>query len=58
MANLGFLLCTLVNFLASVLVATHTVNNLDLDQEKTFENEGYESHLKRRRIFLELCVGY
>ena len=41
MANLGCLLvCTFGNFLALVLVAAHTVNNLDLDHE--LENEGYE----------------
>ena len=26
-----------------VLVAAHTVNNLDLSHEQNFENEGYES---------------
>ena len=42
MAHLGCLLvCTFGNFLASVLVAAHTVNNLDLGNE--LENEGYES---------------
>ena len=42
MANLGCLLvCTFGNFLAPVLVAAHTVNNLDLGDE--LENEGYES---------------
>ena len=42
MAYLGCLLvCTFGNFLASVLVAAHTVNNLDLGNE--LENEGYES---------------
>ena len=42
MANLGCLLdCTFNNFLASVLVAAHTVNNLDLGDE--LENQGYES---------------
>ena len=41
MANLGCLLvCTFGNFLALLLVAEHTVNNLDLDHE--LENEGYE----------------
>ena len=44
MANLGcFLVCTFGNFLAPVLVAAHTVNNLDLSHEQNFENEGYES---------------
>ena len=42
MANLGCLLvCAFGNFLAPVLVAAHTVNNLDLGDE--LENEGYES---------------
>ena len=42
MANLGCLLvCTFRNFLAPVLVAAHTVNNLDLGDE--LANEGYES---------------
>ena len=44
MDNLGCLLvCTLGNFLASVLVAAHTVNNLDLGDEQGYENKGYES---------------
>ena len=44
MTNLGCLLvCTFGNFLAPVLVAAHTVNNLDLDNEQGYENEGYES---------------
>ena len=43
MANLGYLLvCTFGNFLAPVLVAPHTVNNLDLRDEQGHENEGYE----------------
>ena len=42
--KLGYLLvCTFGNFLASVLVAAHTVNNLDLSHEQSFENKGYES---------------
>ena len=45
MASLGCLLvCTFVKFLAPVLVAAHKVDNLDLDLEKSFENEGYESN--------------
>ena len=41
-ANLGcFLVCAFGNFLASVLVAAYTVNNLDLGDE--LENEDYES---------------
>ena len=39
MANLRFLLvCTFGNFFALVLVAAHTANNLDLGNEKGFEN--------------------
>ena len=44
MANLGCLLvCTFGNFLAPVLVAAHTVNNLDLDDEPENKDESYES---------------
>ena len=40
MVSLGCLLvCTYGNLLVPVLVAAHTVNNLDLGNE----NEGYES---------------
>ena len=43
-ANLGCLLaCVLGDYLATVLVAAHTVNNLDFGDEKDYENEGYES---------------
>ena len=43
MANLGcILVCTFGNFIASVLVAAHTLNNLDLEDEQGHENEGYE----------------
>ena len=42
MTNLGCLLvCDFGNFLAPVLVAAHTVNNLDLCDE--LENQDYES---------------
>ena len=42
MANLGYLLVyTFGDFLAPILVAVHTVNNLDCGDE--LENEGYES---------------
>lgn len=44
LANLGCLLrCTFSNFLAPFLVAPHTVKNLDLGNDKRFEDEGYES---------------
>ena len=44
MTNLGCLfMCTFGNFLAPVLVAAHTVNNLDLGNGQGPENEGYES---------------
>ena len=42
MANLGCLLvCMLGNYLATVLIAAHTANNLDLGNES--EDKGYES---------------
>ena len=54
MADLGCLLvCTFGNFLAPVLVAVHTVNNLDLGNEPCYENEGYESDLKKASF---LCL--
>ena len=44
MTNLGCLfVCTFGNFLAPVLVAAHTLNNLDLANGQGPENEGYES---------------
>ena len=44
MANLGsFLVCTFGIFLAPILVAVHSVNNLDLGDEQGLENEDYES---------------
>ena len=44
LVNLGcFLVCTFGNFLAPFLVAPHTVENLDLGDDKRFEDEGYES---------------
>ena len=44
MTNLSCLLvCMFDNFLAPVLVAAHTVNNLDLGDEQGLESEGYES---------------
>ena len=39
--KIRWLTCTFGSFLASVLVAAHIVNNLDLGDE--LENEGYES---------------
>ena len=61
MADLGCLLvCTFGNFLAPVLVAAHTVNNLDLSHEQSFENEGYESDRTGRhqeRAFLQNFVS-
>ena len=42
MANLGyFLVCSFGNFLGPVLVAAHTVKNLDLGDKR--ENQSYES---------------
>ena len=44
MANLGCLfLCTFGNYLAPVLIAAHTANNVDFGGEQGHENEGYES---------------
>ena len=37
------LACSFGNFLAPVLVASHTGKNLDLGYEQGFENECYES---------------
>ena len=45
MANLGCLLvCTFGNFLTPILIAAHTSNNVDFDDES--ENEGYKSDHK------------
>ena len=42
MVCLGYLfVCTVGNFLAPVLIAAHTANNLDLGDK--LENEGYEN---------------
>ena len=47
MANLGCIfVCTFGDYLAPVLVAAHTVNNLDLCDEQGHENEVYESEVK------------
>ena len=44
MVNLGCLLVfTFGKFLASALVTTNKMNNLDLNHEQSFENKGYES---------------
>ena len=51
MSNLGCLLVrTFGNFLAPVLVAAHTVNNLDLGNEQGYENEGYK---RIKKLFLK-----
>ena len=43
MANLGCLfMCTFGNYLAPVLIAAHTANNVDLGG-KPEEDEGYEN---------------
>ena len=43
MANLGFLfVCTFGDYLAPVLIAAHTANNVDFGSEPK-EDEGYES---------------
>ena len=47
MANLDCLfVCTLGNYLAPVLIAAHTANNVDFGGEQGHENEGYESEVK------------
>ena len=44
MAGLGCLfVCTVSNYLAPVLIAMHTANNLDFGDEQGYENEGHES---------------
>ena len=44
MASLGCLfVCTFGDYLAPVLTAAHTANNLDSGDEQDHENEGYES---------------
>ena len=44
MAGLGCLfVCRLGNFLAPVLIAAHTANNLDFGEEPENENGSYES---------------
>ena len=44
MAGEGCLfVCTFGNYLAPVLIAAHTANNLDFDDEQDHENEGHES---------------
>ena len=43
MAGLGCLfVCTFGNYLALVLIAAHTANNLDFGDEQGHEDEGYE----------------
>ena len=58
MANRGCLLvCTFGNFLASVLLAAHTVSNLDLNHEQIFDNESYESgetNRQQKRFLLRI----
>ena len=44
-------MCTFGNFLAPVLVAAHTVNNLHIGDEQDLENEGYESVKKKNLGF-------
>ena len=44
MAGLGCLfVCTFGNYLAPVLIAAHTANNLDFGDEQGHEDEGNES---------------
>ena len=49
MANLGCLfVCTFGNYLAPVLIAAHTANNVDFGDR--LENEGYESKVVDHKI--------
>ena len=50
-------MCSFGNFVAPVSVAAHTVNNLDLSHEQSYENEGYESDFKKAS-FLCLVTRY
>ena len=44
MAGEGCLfVCTFGSCLAPVLIAAHTANNLDFDDEQDYENEGHKS---------------
>ena len=44
MTDLGcFFVCTFGNYLAPVLIAAHTANNLDFGDEQGHEDEGHES---------------
>ena len=44
MAGLDCLfVCTFGNYLAPVLIAAHTVNNLDFGGEQDHESEGHEN---------------
>ena len=46
MTNLNcLLLCNVGNFVAPALVVVHTVKNLNLWDDKKFEDEGYERDL-------------
>ena len=52
MANLGSLfVCTFGNYLATILTAAHTANNLDFGDE--FENKGYESNGTKKNDLVE-----
>ena len=43
MTGLGCLfVSTFINYLAPVLIAAHTANNLDFGDEQGHEHEGYE----------------
>ena len=47
MANLGCLfVCTFGNYLAPILIAAHTANNVEFGDEP--ENEGYESEVDHK----------
>ena len=53
MAALGCLfVCTFANYLAPVLTAAHTVNNLDFGDESEIKNEGCKSEKPKKKFNL------
>ena len=44
MTGLGcFFVCTFGNYLTPILIAAHTVNNVDFDDKQDHGDEGYEN---------------
>ena len=53
MAALGCLfVCTFANYLAPVLTAAHTANNLDFGDESEIKNEGCKSKKPKKKFNL------